>query len=58
MKRQFTMNVGKRFRTGDIRDYPATTWSDIANTVGAGLDEFTRDPEAIPVRKRKRKRKG
>lgn len=41
MERMFTRDVGKRFKKGEVRDYPGATWNDIARIVGRKLDTFS-----------------
>ena len=35
MERVFIQDVPARFRIGDVRDYPLSTWNDIARSHGA-----------------------
>lgn len=42
MQRQFTQNVGSRFRKGDIRSYPEPVWKQIAASASVSLDKCTR----------------
>ncbi len=42
MVRKFTKDVG-RFRKDDVRDYPKSTWDDIAASVNRPLSRFS-DP--------------
>ena len=39
--RVFTKDVGKRFKKGDVRDYPAPTWSGISRSLKLKLDKFS-----------------
>lgn len=41
MLREFTQPVG-RFQKGEHRDYPQTTWDQLARSVNRSLDKFTR----------------
>lgn len=50
MQRVFTKNVGKRFKKGDVRDYPPVTWQQIAANARMKLDTFT-TPAANMLRK-------
>lgn len=41
MERIFIRPVG-RYKSGDVRDYPANTWAQIAKNAGQRLDLITR----------------
>ena len=41
MERVFKKDVGKRFVRGMVKDYPITTWNNIANSADAELDDFS-----------------
>lgn len=41
MERMFTKDVGKRFKKGDVRDYPPSTWVTIARNVKMKLETFS-----------------
>ena len=40
MKRTFTRDCG-RFKKGEVRDYPASVWKNIAESLNSDLDEFS-----------------
>ena len=42
MQRVFTKSVG-RYESGQLADYPKTTWDNIAKSVGKPLDSFSMD---------------
>lgn len=42
MKRIFTQTVSGRYKAGQIRDWPMSTWSGLANSLHMDLDEFSR----------------
>lgn len=47
MVRMFTTDIGTRFKVGDVRDFPQTTWKQIAASAGQELEEFSRELGAI-----------
>ena len=42
MERIFTKDVGKNFKRGQVKEYPITTWRDIAASVKRPLDSFSK----------------
>jgi len=63
MERVFTKNVGKKFKAGDIRDYPLATWKAIARDAMAPLKYFSQPvkeavKEMVKERAAKKKVKG
>lgn len=34
MLRKFTVDVGTKFKKGDVRDYPKVTWMQLASNAG------------------------
>lgn len=47
MIRMFTADVGSRFKVGDVRDFPQTTWKQIVVSAGQELEEFSKELGAI-----------
>lgn len=47
MVRMFTVDVGTRFKVGDVRDFPQTTWKQIVVSAGQKLEEFSKELGAI-----------
>lgn len=41
MERRFLRDVGKRFKAGQVCDFPQGTWNQIAVNVGEPLDAFS-----------------
>jgi hypothetical protein len=46
MVRMFTTNVG-RFKSGDVRDFPQTTWKQVEVSAGLKLDSFSKQLDEI-----------
>lgn len=42
---RFRQDAGKRFKKGDVRDYPSLTWKQIAKSAGVPLEKLT---EPVP----------
>ncbi len=42
MERIFTRDMGTKFAKGDKRDYPRTTWDQIARNARMPLEQFTK----------------
>ena len=42
MERIFTKNIGKRFKKGDVKDYPPIVWANIEKSAKANLESFSR----------------
>ena len=41
MKRIFTQTVSGRYKQGQIRDWPMSTWNGLANSLKMDLDDFS-----------------
>lgn len=46
MVRMFTTDVG-RFKAGDVRDFPQTTWKQIVVSADQELDDFSKKLDEI-----------
>jgi len=42
VERVFTRDVGKNFKKGEVRDYPASTWQQIAKSAKLKLEAFSK----------------
>jgi len=40
MELVFVKNVGERFKAGDVKNYPKTTWDGIARAAGEPLEDI------------------
>jgi hypothetical protein len=59
MERIFTKDVGARFKSGQLFDYPKAVWDRIAINAGEPLDEITEPvTRGTPAKAMIEKRKG
>lgn len=42
MKRIFTQTVSGRYKRGQVRDWPMSTWNGLSNSLKMDLDSFTK----------------